>query len=312
MEYGNIQEKRCPSCMKPKWQSPICEHCGWDEEKVQRDHLPPGTILADRYLLGRDLDWGLYRGFDLLEEKTVVVHEYLPLGGVRQIPGVFLEMRDHTRSWFEECRGFVYDRACRMKQDVSFSHISQVLDVILDYDTVYTVMEDVEGVPLTRFREKFSDPGILIKAALPMISDLYVMNRNGAVYGDIDPDNIICREDGFLHFMERDYDGRFLLEPYSSAWRKYSSFQSVDVLRSKPKLTPAADVYSVCAVLTWCVSGKEIPSAVERIMEDSFDAHSFLPHHPGLADILNRGLAVNPGDRIQNLDILCNALEQIS
>ena len=45
--------KRCFGCMKLKEQSPVCEHCGYNENVPNYAHqLPVGTVLREHYLVG--------------------------------------------------------------------------------------------------------------------------------------------------------------------------------------------------------------------------------------------------------------------
>ncbi|MBO7253322.1 MAG: hypothetical protein J6V25_11935, partial [Oscillospiraceae bacterium] len=62
-------EKLCLGCMQMKHNSPVCEHCGYDETKENLPHqLPAGTLLKNQYLIGRVLGQGgfgiTYLGWD--------------------------------------------------------------------------------------------------------------------------------------------------------------------------------------------------------------------------------------------------------
>ena len=52
-------EKRCFGCMKLKFSSPVCEHCGYDERSQnEQEWLPVGTVLRERYQIGKVLGQG--------------------------------------------------------------------------------------------------------------------------------------------------------------------------------------------------------------------------------------------------------------
>ena len=78
----------CFGCMEEKPQPGPCPHCGFDREDYHPavHHLPPGTILAGKYLLGRVLGEGgfgiTYVGWDLNLQVKVAVKEYYPNGFV--------------------------------------------------------------------------------------------------------------------------------------------------------------------------------------------------------------------------------------
>ena len=50
----------CMSCMQPMNGYDVCAHCGWQRTNEQSDpcHLPMGTVLANRYVIGKSLGAG--------------------------------------------------------------------------------------------------------------------------------------------------------------------------------------------------------------------------------------------------------------
>lgn len=75
--------KRCYGCMRIKQNSPICEHCGYDEAAANYpNQLPAGTLLHGQYTLGKVLGQGgfgiTYLGWDHSLETTVAIKEYYP------------------------------------------------------------------------------------------------------------------------------------------------------------------------------------------------------------------------------------------
>lgn len=78
-------EKRCPYCMAPlSGDEGVCPVCGRDGSAYapQVHHLPPGTLLEERYLLGAVLGEGgfgiTYVGLDTRLDVKVAVKEYYP------------------------------------------------------------------------------------------------------------------------------------------------------------------------------------------------------------------------------------------
>ena len=79
--------KYCANCMHPLGEAPFCPHCGWDSRTQNLPHqLPCGTVLGDRYLVGRVLGQGgfgiTYMGYDQLLDIPVAIKEYYPNGFV--------------------------------------------------------------------------------------------------------------------------------------------------------------------------------------------------------------------------------------
>ena len=54
-----MENNRCPGCMEIKSGGAVCEHCGFDESRQNAPHqLQIGTVLQDKYLVGRALGQG--------------------------------------------------------------------------------------------------------------------------------------------------------------------------------------------------------------------------------------------------------------
>lgn len=71
----------------------VCPHCGYvcgtpAEESI---HMQPGTLLHDRYIVGRVLGYGgfgvTYIGWDGKLEQKVAIKEYLPGEFSTRMPG---------------------------------------------------------------------------------------------------------------------------------------------------------------------------------------------------------------------------------
>ena len=46
--------KLCMNCFKDLGGSRVCPHCGYEQEHItDPDHLPGGTLIADRFVIGR-------------------------------------------------------------------------------------------------------------------------------------------------------------------------------------------------------------------------------------------------------------------
>ena len=85
---------RCLGCMEElQEEQEICPHCGYavGTKAVEVYHLEPGTILANKYLVGRAIGYGgfgvTYVGYDMVLERKVAIKEYLPGEFATRVPG---------------------------------------------------------------------------------------------------------------------------------------------------------------------------------------------------------------------------------
>ena len=79
--------KLCPSCMKQiEDYAYTCPYCGYEDcSTLQVSYfLPAGTILNNRYYIGKTLGHGgfgiTYIGKDMVLDRTVAIKEYYPTG----------------------------------------------------------------------------------------------------------------------------------------------------------------------------------------------------------------------------------------
>jgi serine/threonine protein kinase len=80
MDHTNL----CLGCMEEKGAGKTCTHCGLPEGAGTESllHLPPGTILQGKYLLGCVLGQGgfgiTYLAWDKTLKLKMAIKEYLP------------------------------------------------------------------------------------------------------------------------------------------------------------------------------------------------------------------------------------------
>ena len=141
----------CFNCMKEKPELGPCPHCGFDESAYETasHHIPPGTILYGKYMIGRVLGEGgfgiTYVGWDLNLEMKVAVKEYYPNGYVTRN-----NRRANTLSILSGPRGEFFqkgvekfvDEARRLAKFWKLPGIVSVKDYFQENKTAYIVIPD--------------------------------------------------------------------------------------------------------------------------------------------------------------------------
>ena len=86
--------KRCMNCMSEMPEHiDVCPICGYHKETSGEKtvYLRPGTVIANRYMVGTVLGHGgfgiTYIGFDKVLNRKVAVKEYFPGSFVTRVPG---------------------------------------------------------------------------------------------------------------------------------------------------------------------------------------------------------------------------------
>ncbi|MBR6089256.1 MAG: hypothetical protein IKP86_04925 [Anaerolineaceae bacterium] len=275
-------------CLQPlKPGEKICPFCGHDNSVRQNPSgfLAEGTILNGKYLTGRLLEKDhiiqKYLGLDLDSGEKVTVREYAPLTW-------FADRNRHGNIilWTPEC--FIYTgRGMKRYYELLMGlrgftapGIEQVLDMFRENNTFYAVTGPFGEIS---FREKVKNFGGRIPweeavgLMLPLMRDLEMLHQRRTMHGFITPECIRmitrdgqkdekCLLDGFgehRKIYEGSIDNTNLRKP-DDMWPILSPecllFPKKDAADAE-KPDNRTDIYSVCAVLYYAVTGTVINTA---------------------------------------------------
>ncbi len=309
----------CYNCMVPIGaEAAVCPHCGRSPlVDVPLHQLKPGTLLRDRYLVGKALGQGgfgiTYIGRDTLLNIPVAIKEFYPNG---------YAYRDHevanTITITASGHSFFHDGKTKFLREAQtlarFSNepgIVSVHDFFEENNTAYIVMEYIDGITLKKYisiNGKISG-SVLLQMMRPMIRTLEKVHAQGIIHRDISPDNIMVPQDVALKLLDfgaaREVGGdkslSVMLKPGYAPEEQY---------RSKGKQGPWTDVYALCATMYFCLTGERPDESVERLVDDSLKRPSELGADITATQesVLLRGMAVHAGERYQTMRELNEAL----
>ena len=267
---------RCYGCMKEYDDSfDICPFCGYSnsfkaEEALQ---IVPGTVLAERYLIGRSVGCGgfgvTYIAWDNQLEMRVAVKEYLPSEFATRVPGQTLVTAfsgDKTQQFSDGLDRFI-DEARRLAKFRNEKGIVKVFDSFEENNTAYIVMEYLEGETLAAFleREKRVSVDKAIEMMMPVMESLSVVHEAGIIHRDISPDNIFITSSGELKLID------FGAARYATTSHSRSlsvivkpGYSPEEQYRSRGDQGPYTDVYALAGVIYKMVTGVTPPDAMER------------------------------------------------
>ena len=269
-------EKRCYGCMKTYDSSlNVCPHCGYvDGTKPESPlHLSSGTILNNRYEVGRVIGYGgfgvTYIAWDKVLEQRVAVKEYLPSEFSTRAPGVSqvtVYDGDKGEQYTAGMDKFV-DEARRLAKFTDCPGIVKVYDCFKENGTAYIAMEYLEGVTLSKYiKDKGTiPPEDAVMMLLPIIDSLDKVNKAGIIHRDIAPDNIMVTDDGDVKLID------FGAARYATTIHSRSltvivkpGYSPEEQYRSRGDQGPHTDVYAVGATLYKMITGVTPPDAMER------------------------------------------------
>lgn len=299
---------RCLGCMELfKDGFEICPHCGFvvgthAEEPI---HMEPGTILQDRYVVGRVLGFGgfgvTYIGWDAKLEQKVAIKEYLPGEFSTRMPGqsqVTVLNGEKGEQFHDGLKKFV-DEAIRLAKFQNESGIVRIFDSFEENKTAYIVMEYLEGETLTSYlmREKTIPEEQALSMLMPVMESLKVVHEEGQLHRDIAPDNIFLTKSGEVKLID------FGASRYATTTHSRSltviikpGYSPEEQYRSRGDQGPYTDVYSIAATLYKMITGKTPPDAMERRAKYENENKDILeePHK------LNKNISINRENAILN------------
>src|SRR5688572_18606218 len=155
-----------------------------------------------------------------------------------------------------------FQRESEIMKSIQHDHIVKIVDVHLDAELPYIVMQLIEGGDVRRLLKERSSLEVdtVIQLAQHMIDALEAIHAKGVVHRDIKPENIMYRRmsNGELHFLLTDFGIAKLREQTNtvtgSSMLTYEYASPEQFSHSKTVSTPT-DYYSLGVVLYECLTG---------------------------------------------------------
>ncbi|MBS6356070.1 serine/threonine protein kinase, partial [Oscillibacter sp.] len=314
----------CYNCFQEKPDADgLCPHCGFDlaeNEKKFPVALRAGTVLNDRYIIGRVLGQGgfgiTYLALDTQLNAKVAIKEFMPGEIATRVGGTTVSVMMDTKS--EE---FAYgaerfqEEARTLAKFIGNPNIAAVTSYFDENDTSYFVMDYIEGIS---FKTYIANHGGKISVEetlnvmIPVLRALTAVHAEGFIHRDVTPDNIYITKDGIVK----------LLDFGSARYSIGDKSKSLDVILKvgyapkeqyirRSRQGPFTDVYSCAACFYAAISGFLPPESLERMDEDTLVPISQcgieIPEY--LDKAILKGLAVQPEDRFQNAAEFLDAIE---
>src|SRR4051794_18385736 len=260
-------------------------------------------LVADRFRLIRRLGAGAMASVFLAEDcelgRRVAIKRLHPEASASEIAPRFR-------------------REMRVAASLSHPNVVTLYDAIEDDGDVLLIMELVDGPTLAqRMREGAIEPGEALRILRAIAGAVDHLHARGIIHRDVKPANIL---------IDRAGEAKLTDLGIASAAEATGITTSGTVLGTPaymaPELfdgeraTPAADVYSVAAIAFEMLSGRRARSggtpaviAMRAATEPPPDLRELWPEAGPLADVLERGMARDPGQRPESATALVDAIE---
>ncbi|MBQ3136221.1 MAG: PASTA domain-containing protein [Clostridia bacterium] len=305
-------KKYCMGCMKEiDINATVCPHCYYGEETVQHyPCLPKGTLIADRYLAGRTVSMAndsiTYIGMDEQTEEIVSIHEFYPVKIVERADnGCEVNVKLGYDDIFDGCvQSFIsmWKAIGSVKGEISLPTVRN----ILDYNgTVYAICKYTDSITLKAYFEETKKALSWQKAQSAfrcIFSALEKLHCAGVIHGAISPSSIHVGSDGKLHITSFSIPECRSNNEYL-ATAPINGFSAPELYGEERVCETSSDIYSLMALIYYCVTGIVPPKATDRAVKDDMvipsAIASSLPKKVIAAFI--KGLAVSRENRVRSV-----------
>jgi|GEM_PF-2657747 len=312
----------CYGCMETKEDNiKICSLCEYENiEKYDTYYLPQGTILNEKYLIGKVLGHGgfgiTYIAKALDTDQTVAIKEYFPGEYATRSIGEkeLIKFTGEAGKRFDEGFSRFFKEGKLLEKYNHVIGIVSALEVFKSNKTAYIVMEYIDGITLEDYLIE-SGGSIPYESALsimgPIMDSLKEIHKSGLVHRDISPDNIYITTSGQIKLI--DFGAAKQISSNKSKSMSVilkQGYAPEEQYRSKGKQGAWTDVYAVSATIYRMITGEIPTEPMERSIGDDIQKPTAqgirLPDR--IEKTLFKGLAIKAENRYQSIAELQNGM----
>lgn len=300
----------------------VCPHCGNVEVTKPNEpiHLVPGTVLANRYILGLAVGSGgfgiVYSAWDMKLETIVAVKEFFVSRLVTRAEGLKnLIITKKSQEEFEYRKERFLAEARNMANFGSHRSIPNVFEFFEENNTAYIVMELLHGVALNDYLKQSGgkiDTDFAIMIANEIGNALKSLHEQNIIHRDVAPDNIYICSGKEIKIKLMDLGAAkladstddvidIILKPGYSPTEQYDNSKNIG---------PWTDIYALGATLYVMLTGvKPDESTNRKIKDEVMPPHLLDPSiSENLSNAIMKAMAIEKHIRFKNVQDFLSAI----
>ncbi|MFI3212872.1 MAG: FHA domain-containing serine/threonine-protein kinase [Eubacteriales bacterium] len=309
----------CPNCFM-KTSAAKCEYCGYIKlsDVGMNLMLPVGTILHQKYLVGRVLGAGgfgvTYLAKDMSTGDKVAIKEYMPaMCAVRAQDGKTITASGPENKKIFEHGITVFNREVEtLKQFVQTESIVQVNDSFSANGTSYFTMEFLDGITVSALMRSSGGKlsvDLARQILIVIANTLNLVHNKGMLHRDVSPENILITKKGVVKLIDFGATRYFVSEKSRSlSVVLKAGFAPPEQYSSKGNQGPWTDLYALCATFYNMVVGKRAPDAPDRLGGMGLVNLQTYGISSSLATVIEKGMDIDFRKRYQNISEFLQAL----
>lgn len=310
--------KLCMGCMNPIDDNPKCPVCGYyDGTPYLPSYLPPKTLLNDRYIVGKLLNYNgegaTYIGYDKVINKKVQIREFFPDTLCTRVPGsVLVSINPSKLVQYKNLMAEFSELHKSIMKMRTLSHICSVLEVFQQNNTTYVILEYIEGKTLKRYLQDHSGEisWQQVKTLFPPIfTTLSLIHNSGIIHRGISLDTIYYTDAGELKITGFSTPAARTSNS-DIAPELFAGYAAPEQYSSNKWQGTWTDVYAISAVLYRVLTGCMPTESISRIGNDSLLEPSQINRNipVSISKVIMSGMKLNSEMRIQTITELVTKL----
>ena len=212
---------------------------------------------------------------------------------------------EHRRKFIREARSLAKVSGAR--------GIVNVRDYLEAYGKAYMVMEYLDGEDLSARIDRTGRLGFdeTWQLLLPLMGVLKKLHESGMIHRDVSPDNIRITEDGEVKLLDFGSVSNLTSENLTRTVTVKPGYAPIEQYSGAAEQGPWTDVYSLCATIYKCITGRKPADSLVRSFHDELERPSALgvKISPEEEKVLMKGLSVNPKERYDTVNGFIDAME---
>ncbi len=261
--------KICLGCFSPRTDAEICPICGYDFMEKGGFELEPGTIVNERYIIGKKEGAGsfgiTYRAFDSKLQVKTAIKEFFPVTmAVRESDGKVTTEPEKQELFRKGCKTFLEE--ARVAARFNHKGIVSVKDFFEANSTAYLLMPFIDGLNLYDYIKRYGDKLSFVKTKeifLPLFDALETLHKANFIHRDISPDNIFITNENEVKLL--DFGSAININHQTSEKTGKHGFSPIEHYTAKLSDGYYSDIYALGATIFFALTGRKIPPAPDRI-----------------------------------------------
>lgn len=314
----------CMKCMSPLQEDGRCPNCGYlGGEPVHSRHLRPGTVLAQRYLVGlaqEENGEGItYIGVVLSNGapgERVLIREYMP-SSLASRQGATQRLTENSGSEIQyKALMEDFNELYHTLQEQEFSGTFPVREVFYDNGTIYAVSQYIKTISFADFLMRSGGELSWMQAKrllMPVLLNVSSFHRVGMIHRGISPETLRMDSSGSIYLsgfcIVSARTDRSELE--AELFSGYAAPEQYSLSSWQGSWT---DVYALASVLYRTLTGTKPPEALSRKVNDNLcspiEMDQSIPQN--VSDAILHAMSVVPDKRTQTVELFSSELLETS